>query len=314
MVSLAVRQLGKSGIAVSAIGFGAMGLSDFYSSLPDTERPRAIHRALECGITHFDTADMYGAGENETLLGRELLHMRGRVSVATKCGLVRGRERLCVNGTPAHIRAACTASLQRLRMECVDLLYLHRVDPAVPIEESVGAMADLVREGKVRYLGLSKIDAATLLRAESVHSVTAVQMQYSIVSRDAERELLELCRLRDIALVVYSPLCKGLLAGCLSRFETLSEHDWRRRDVRFQDDAIARNEYMIRIMREHADANGCTIAQLALAWLLSRGEHVIPIPGMRSPAQVDEDIGALQVALAPATLNALESWTATPRC
>lgn len=314
ITSIVARRLGKSGLTVSAIGFGAMGLSDFYGPLPAAERPLAIRRALECGITHFDTADMYGAGENESLLAQELRHMRGSVSVATKCGLIRSAEGAHVNGRPEHIRDACAASLRRLRMEYVDLLYLHRVDPAVPVEESVGAMAGLVQEGKVRYLGLSKINSETLLRADSVHPITAIEMEYSLIFRGAEDELLEMCHLRDIALVAYSPLCKGLLAGRLVTPETLPGEDWRRRDGRFHPAAMAHNRRMLSLLEQHAEANRCTPAQLALAWLLSRGPHVVPIPGMRSPGHVNENVGALEIELTPATLRALDSWRATQDC
>lgn len=301
------RVLGTSGIQVSALGVGCMGLSEFYGPMADCERRATIGRALDAGVTFFDTADMYGNGANEELLGRELAPMRASIVLATKCGIIRDRSGKRVNGTPGYVRSACEASLRRLRTDHVDLLYLHRVDPATPIEESVGAMADLVRDGKARAIGLSKLDAATLARADAVYPIAAVQAQYSLVARRVEAELIGVCRLRGIALVAYSPLCKGLLAGGIVDVSHLDADDWRRRDQRFQGTALERNLPVIDAIRRHAQALGCTAAQLALAWLLSRGPEVVPIPGMRSPAQVEDNAGAAQVVVPPHTLDALET-------
>lgn len=271
-----LRSVGKSGGIVSAIGYGCMGLSEFRGPVDAGEGRLALLEALDRGITFFDTADMYGSGANEELVGSVLGTVRGSVVLATKCGIVRGAEGMRVDGSPAHIRAACEASLRRLKTDCVDGLYLHRVDPAVPIEESVGAMAQLVRLGHVRWLGLSKVDAAMVQRAERVHPIAAVQMEYSLWARDVEASLAGACRARDIAVVAYSPLN----AGAKGTLEAL---------------------------QPHAAACRCTPAQLAIAWLLSRGAGVIPIPGMRTRAHVREAAGALCVTIPREVLDALDT-------
>lgn len=301
------RVLGRSGIEVSALGVGCMGLSEFYGPMAEGDRRATIHRALDAGITFFDTADMYGGGANEELLGRELGPVRASIVLATKCGIIRDQGGKRVDGTPAYVRRACEASLRRLRTECVDLFYLHRVDPATPIEDSVGAMADLVREGKTRAIGLSKLDAATLARADAVYPIAAVQAQYSLVARRVEAELIGACRRRGISLVAYSPLCKGLLTGRVPDVTRLAPDDWRRRDARFQGAALARNLAVIDGIRRHAQALGCSPAQLALAWLLSRGPDVVPIPGVRSQAQVVDNASAAEVVVPPPALEALEA-------
>jgi aryl-alcohol dehydrogenase-like predicted oxidoreductase len=307
----ASRRLGTSGLVVSALGFGCMGLSEFRGAVSGADAEQAIHHAIDRGITHFDTADMYGDGANETLLGRALQAARAEsrtdVTVATKCGIVRAGAGFAVNGTPEHIRASCEASLRRLQIERVDLLYLHRVDPRVPVEDSVGAMAALVAQGKVRALGLSKIDAPTLARAESAHPVAAVQMQYSLWDRRVEQELLAACRARDVALVAYSPLGKGLATDRIHAIDALAPDDRRRADSRFHGDGLVASRRHFETLAIHADRHGCTPAQLALAWLLARGEDVIPIPGMRSAAHVDENAGALRIVVAPETLLALDA-------
>lgn len=272
------RMLGKSGLRVSALGFGCMGITEFRGVADPREGRRAIAEAIDGGITHFDTADMYGSGANEELLGPALLTARARVTLATKCGIVRGiGGRPQVNGTPAHLQAACEASLRRLKTNYVDLLYLHRVDPAVPIEHSVGALAELVRRGLTRWIGLSKVDVDTLVRAERVHPIAAVQMNYSLWSREVEASLAPHCRAHGIALVAYSPLC----AGANAAFQALAPH---------------------------ATVSRCTPAQLALAWLLWRDPTVIPIPGMRTRAHVRENLGVFDVTIPHEVQAALESY------
>lgn len=253
-----------------------MGLSEFRGTTDAREGRLALRAAIDGGITFFDTADMYASGANEQLVGSVLLRVRPRVVLATKCGIVRGDGVSRVNGTPAYIRAACEASLRRLRTDYVDLLYLHRVDPVVPIEDSVAAMAALVRRGHVRWLGLSKVDATTLARAERVHPIAAVQMEYSLWARDVEAALLGAGRARDVALVAYSPLYAG-------------------------------SKQVLDALAPHAAAARCTPAQLAIAWLLSRGRDVIPIPGMRTRAHVQENLGAPYVTIPRTILDALES-------
>jgi aryl-alcohol dehydrogenase-like predicted oxidoreductase len=250
---------------------------------------------------------MYGRGENETLLGRELHAVRSRLVIATKAGIDRSRGDAYGdarrNGAPAYLREACEASLKRLRTDYVDILYLHRVDPEVPIEESVDALSRLVREGKARSIGLSKVDVATLARAERVHPITAVQMEYSLWARGVEEEgLLDECRRRDIAVVAYSPLGKGILARRFTSADTLPDEDWRRLDPAFEREALARKAEELGALESLARGEGCTFAQLGLAWLLSRGPDVLPIPGMRSVAQVEENAGAAAICLSPQAL------------
>ena len=298
------RRLGKSNIDVSAIGFGCMGLSEFYGRLPDGDRRKVLRRAFDLGITHFDTADMYGGGENETFVGHELRSVRSRVVIATKVGIVRfagaanGR-----NGTPAYVREACDASLQRLQTDYVDVLYLHRLDPAVPIEDTVGAMSRLVKEGKARSLGLSKVDVSTLARAECIHPITAVQMKYSLWARDVEEDMLDECRRRDVAMVAYSPLGKGMLAGRFTAADTFPENDWRRSDPDFGQGALAAKAGQFHALEDLARTERCTLAQLGLAWLLSRGADVFPIPGMRSVTQVEENVRAATITFSARALS-----------
>ena len=305
--NMPTRRIGKSNIEVSPIGCGCMGLSEFYGPVAEDERRHVLRRALDLGVTHFDTADMYGAGDNEVLVGRELHDVRSRVIIATKFGIVRSDGIRTLDGSAAYVRQACEASLRRLKTDVIDILYLHRLDPNVPIEETVGAMARLVAEGKVRALGLSKIDVATLIRAEAVHPIAAVQMKYSLWTRDVEDQLLEECRRRDVALIAYSPLGKGLLAGRVNPADSFPVGDWRRTDLAFAPEALAAKAALLRVLERVARDERCTLAQLGLAWLLSRGPGVLPIPGMRSIAQVEENVAAAGVRLSAEALAAAEA-------
>lgn len=303
------RALGAGGPEVSAIGLGCMGMSDFYAP-PDEARSLAvIDRALELGVTLFDTADMYGRGANERLLGRALQGRRERAVIATKFAVVRGEDGafLGVSGKPEYVRAACEASLQRLGVETIDLYYQHRVDPSTPIEETVGAMSELVREGKVRWLGLSEAAPETIRRAHAVHPIAALQTEYSLWSRDPEDELLETCRELGIAFVAYSPLGRGFLTGAIRTPEDLAPEDWRRRSPRFMGENFQKNLDLVREVEALAQERGCTPAQLALAWLLRRAPHVIPIPGTTRVERLEENVGALAVELSEEDLARIDA-------
>lgn len=285
-----------------------MGLSEFYSAMRVADAQAAVRLGIEVGITHFDTADMYGRGANEVLLGEALRGIRSSVVLATKCGVIRSGGAKRIDGSPQYIRAACEASLRRLQTDHVDILYLHRVDTAVPVEDTIGAMADLVWDGKARYLGLSKVDTTTVRRAIRVHPIVAVQMEYSLFARDVEPDMLELCRQENVALVAYSPLCKGLLSGrILSREQLEAEDVYRRLDRRFRSEALEHTRDSLETLDRLARESNCSASQLALAWLLSRGPQVIPIPGMRTREQVLENVGAVEVQLTSSTLSELDS-------
>lgn len=280
------RKLGSQGLAVSSLGLGCMGMSDFYGPTDDAESLATVHRALELGITFLDTADVYGPFTNEVLVGRAIKGRRDQVVLATKFGNVRGPDGrfLGQNGRPDYVRAACDASLQRLGTDHIDLYYQHRVDRSVPIEETVGALAELVRAGKLRYLGLSEAAAATLRRAHAVHPISALQTEYSLWSRDPEAAILPACRELGIGFVAYSPLGRGFLAGRFQRFEDIPEGDWRRNNPRFQGQNFQKNLELVAKVREIAREKGCTPAQLALAWLLAQGPDIVPIPGTKRRA------------------------------
>lgn len=292
------RSLGAGGPAVAAIGLGCMGMSDFYGPTEDARSIAVIHRALELGVNFFDTADMYGVGANESLLGRALKDRRDRAVIATKFGNVRAADGsfLGVSGRPEYVRRACEASLQRLGVETIDLYYQHRVDPDTPIEETVGEMARLVREGKVRYLGLSEAAPETIRRAHAVHPIAALQTEYSLWSREPEDELLQLCRELGITFVAYSPLGRGFLTGTIRRTDDLDPTDWRRSNPRFSGDNLQTNLALADIIRELAQHKRCTPAQLALAWLLTQ-HGVVPIPGTRRIARLEENVAAVDLEL-----------------
>jgi aryl-alcohol dehydrogenase-like predicted oxidoreductase len=303
------RKLGKQGLAVSAIGLGCMGMSEFYGARDDRESIATIHRALDIGVTLLDTADMYGCGENERLVGRAIKDRRSEVVLATKFGNVRDEQGnfLGVNGRPEYVRACCDASLKRLGVNEIDLYYQHRVDPQVPIEETVGAMSELVRAGKVRYLGLSEAAPATIRRAMKLHPISALQTEYSLWTRDVEAKILPLCRKLGIGFVPYSPLGRGFLAAKFKKPGDLPPGDWRRNSPRFQDGNFERNLELAKRIEALAQRKKCTAAQLALAWVLAQGNDIVPIPGTKRRKYVAENAAVLNIELTPADLKAISA-------
>jgi aryl-alcohol dehydrogenase-like predicted oxidoreductase len=309
---LPTRTLGRSGLTVSAEGLGCMGMSFAYGTPDHDEATATIHRALELGVTFFDTADMYGFGHNEELVGKALAGRRDDVVVATKFGIYLdgdapgGRG---VRGDAAYVRQACDASLGRLGFDHIDLYYQHRPDTSVPIEETVGAMAELVAAGKVRHLGLSEASADTVRRAAAVHPITALQSEWSLFSRDIEDEIIPACRDHGIGLVPYSPLGRGLLTGAVTSLDKLQSDDFRRTQPRFQGDNLERNLELVAVVRDIAAAKGCTPSQVALAWLLAHGDDVVPIPGTKRRTYLEDNVGAVEVDLTGEDLARLDGLT-----
>ncbi|GBF05630.1 pyridoxine 4-dehydrogenase [Deinococcus aerius] len=296
-------------LSVSALGLGCMGMSEFYGGTDDAENLRTLDRALELGVTFYDTADMYGVGRNEELLGRWLAGKRDRVVIATKFGNMRGKggERLGINGRPEYVRSACEASLRRLGVDHIDLYYQHRVDPNTPIEETVGAMSELVQEGKVRFLGLSEASAGTLRRANAVHPIAALQTEYSLWTRDPEGGILQTCRELGVGFVPYSPLGRGFLTGQIKSPEDFAPDDFRRVSPRFQGENFQKNLDLVREVERLAAEKGCTPSQLALAWVLAQGDDLVPIPGTKRVKYLEENLGALDVQLTPEDLSRMDA-------
>lgn len=303
------RTLGRSGIQVSAVGLGCMGMSEFYGAADRAQSIAVIHAALDLGLNFFDSADAYGPFTNEVLLGEALKGRRNEAVIATKFGNRRGPngEFLGICGTPAFVKSACDASLQRLGIDCIDLYYQHRVDPTVPIEDTVGAMAELLRAGKVRALGLSEAGIATLRRAHAVQPIAALQSEYSLWSRDLEDGMLAACRELGVALVPYSPLGRGMLSGQIRSMDDLAANDFRRLTPRFQGENFRRNLDVVDQLTVLAQARGCTAAQLALAWVLAQGDDIIPIPGTRDLARLHANCAATTIGISAADLAAIEA-------
>jgi aryl-alcohol dehydrogenase-like predicted oxidoreductase len=307
------RKLGTQGLEVSDLGLGCMGMSEFYGTIDEDEAIATIHRAIELGITFLDTADMYGVGANERLVGRAIADRRDKVTLATKFGVDRREDGswVGINGSREYVKAACDASLERLGVDHIDLYYQHRVDASTPIEETVGALAELVAEGKIRYVGLSEAAPATIRRAHAVHPISALQTEYSLWTRDPEDEILPAVRELGIGFVAYSPLGRGFLTGRFTTVDDLEPNDFRRRNPRFQGENLDANLELVRRVEEVAEGKSATPAQVALAWVLSRGEDVVPIPGTKRQKYLEENAGASDLDLTADELALLEEPFAT---
>ncbi len=304
-----MRQLGRSGPAVSVLGLGCMGMSEFYGEHDDAESIATIHRSLDLGINFFDTADAYGPFTNERLVGRAIRDRRRDAVLATKFGNVRGEDGswLGIKGSAEYVRRACDASLQRLGIDTIDVYYQHRVDPTVPIEETVGAMAELKKAGKIRFLGLSEASEATIRRAHAVHPITALQTEYSLWSREPEERLLDVCRELGVGFVAYSPLGRGFLTGRYTRPDDLAANDWRRNNPRFQSNNFQKNLEIVERVKRVAARKRCTAAQLVLAWVLAQGEDVVPIPGSKRRERLEENASAADIQLTADELSEIDA-------
>lgn len=304
------RKLGDRGLMVSALGLGCMGMSGMYGAADETEAIETIHQAIDLGVNFLDTADAYGSGHNETLIGKAIRDRRDKVVIATKFGLSdisKSGYTIPVNGRPEYVRSACEASLQRLGVDTIDLYYQHRVDPNTPIEETIGMMAELVKAGKVRFLGLSEASAPTMRRAHAVHPISALQSEYSLWSRDVEAEILPTCRELQIGFVPWSPLGRGFLTGQVKTFEDLEANDWRRVSPRFQGENFQRNLDLVAQVQQMAHDKNCTPAQLAIAWLIQQGDDIVPIPGTKRVSYLLENLGALAVKLTATELARIDA-------
>ncbi len=303
------RPLGRSGVKVAALGLGCMGMSEFYGATDEAESIATIHRALDLGVTFLDTADIYGMGDNEELVGRAIQNRRAEVFLATKFGIVRekGTTNRTVSGKPNYVRTSVEVSLRRLNVEVIDLYYQHRVDPNTPIEETIGAMAELVKEGKVRFLGLSEANAEQIRRAAAVHPIAALQSEYSLFSRDVENEILPVCRELGITFVPFSPLGRGVLTGKIKKADDLDQNDARHRIPRFQGENWETNITLVAQLEDLATEKGCTPAQLALAWVMAQGNDIIPIPGTKRRTYLEENVGAMSIHLTADELALIDS-------
>jgi len=304
-------KLGSAGSTASQLGLGCMGMSEFYGTANNEESIKTLHRAYELGINFWDTADAYGPHLNEELVGKALTGIRKDITLATKFGIVRDPANPQVrglNGKPEYVKAACEASLKRLNTEVIDLYYLHRVDPQTPVEETVGAMGELVQQGKIKGIGLSEVSAATLRKAHAIHPITALQSEYSLWTRDPEGEILDTCKELNIAFVAYSPLGRGFLTGQIKTFEDLEANDYRRFSPRFQGENFNKNLELVNKINELASQKGCTASQLALAWVMAQGDFIFPIPGTKKIKYLEENAGAINLTFTAAELDAINNF------